>query len=109
MAKHGGGYVILDLQDAEPNNNGTESTGFINLTEQQVNAIKTAADEKLPVLYIGRGSTGDGFLTDTVSAAFVYAVNVDGEYTIMVPNNTPYTAGFSVAQLGGTALTLHTV
>ena len=109
MTKHGGGYVILDLRDAEPNNGGTNSTGFVNLTESQVSAIKTAADEKLPVLYIGRGSTGDGMLSDIVSAAFTYALNEGGDYNLAVPNTSLYTIGFSGAQLKGTSLTIYQV
>lgn len=108
MAKHGGGYVILDLRDAELDNGETESTGFVNLTDQQINAIKTAADEKLPVMYIGRGATSDYILSSVECAAFTYAINKDGNYSIAVPNASMYEVGyFSVAQLQGTSLTIY--
>ena len=109
MTKHGGGYVILDLRDAELNNGGTESTGFVNLTEQQVNVIKTAADEKLPVLYIGRGSTGDGYMADTVSAAFTFAMHDTETYNIGIPVFSLYSPGFSGAMLNGNSLNLYQV
>lgn len=110
MAKHGGGYVILDLRDAELNG-GDEPTGFINLTEQQVNAIKTAADEKLPIMYIGRGSSGGDFghITDTVSAAFTFAMRDTEAYNIAIPVFSLYSPGFSGAILNGNSLNLYQV
>lgn len=107
MVKHGGGYVILDLRDAELNDREAP-TGFVNLNEQQVNAIKTAVDEKLPVMYIGRGATTEGMLSDNVSAAFTYAMNNGNDYALSVPN-TSTDIGFTGAMLQGTSLTLYTV
>lgn len=109
MAKHGGGYVILDLRDAELDKSETGSIGFINLTEQQVNAIKTAADEKLPVLYIGHGAGEDGYLADIVTAAFTFAMRDTKRYNIAIPLCSLLSPGFYGATLNENSLTLHQI
>ena len=87
MAKHGGGYVILDLRE-----NVIDVTGLV-ITDEQTATIDTAYREKLPILYLGPAVNigGDG-MTRSLTGLFTFATlcpeggGAEGEIAIAIPD-----------------------
>lgn len=103
MAKHGGGYLILDLRD----NDITD--GFrLRVTESQIDAIKTAHKEHLPILYIGPAAESSGFINTDVTA-FTYAIKSAAEYAIGVPTSSVSEFLYLPAKIDNGTLTINVV
>ena len=84
MAKHGGGYVILDLRD-DPN-----VEGLVKMTQEQVDKVVEAYDKGLPILYVGCAAYGGALLEDVMVSAFTYAIKYDDDpypYGISIPTS----------------------
>ena len=80
MVKHGGGYVIADCRGATINGES------MTIPQEVVNAIKQAAEELLPVLYIGPAVTDDMGAFGGTGCAFVSVCQDDGTgCTIEIP------------------------
>lgn len=75
MAKHGGGYVILDVRGATAN----ESGGIV-ITPEQAEVIASAYREKLPVLYIGPGDNQGTISIDYTVASFTMVEDGSSDY-----------------------------
>lgn len=87
MAKHGGGYVILDLRG-----NVFDKTGLV-ITDEQTATIETAYREKLPILYLGPVvNLEGGGLEQTSAGLFTSATlcpegsGAEGEIAIAIPD-----------------------
>ena len=83
MAKHGGGYIIIDVS-------GSAIAGTVMTVDDDVLKTATeAAKSKLPVLYIGPTVRYDGDsgiqLIDTETAAFTHVIDYMGDITIEIP------------------------
>ena len=86
MAKHGGGYVILDLRGAT-----ASESGGIFVTPEQAEVIASAYREKLPVLYIGPGDGQGSISIEQTAAGFTMVgdgasdYGADGKIALYIP------------------------
>lgn len=110
MAKHGGGYVILDVRGAT-----ASDSGGIIVTTEQAEVIASAYREKLPVLYIGPGDVQGSINPNYTVAGFTMVddgaadYGATGKIAIYIPPTGQLNAAAWGYYLNGNELVPYTV